>query len=806
MNNLGPNSIVGNFRENLSKAIALNPNHFDSLIYYAGFKATLGTNDEIVETINKFLKYKPITPDSRSLFRHILNKVKSYTERDNPLKRQGSDMKYILKYCGEWLITATYYWRKGKFHDAFNAFQKAFSFPRNRNQAIYWYIYLVVSLLNEEYNKAIEYGKKAAELDANFKYGWQQLSKAFLFNEQYNNALESIENAIKIDKDFDMAIQLKEDIKVKIVEIRKLEGKEIGKPIPTTSDIKSIENQINDFVLLDIEKVLGEKLPEIDNLEITKKDYYWRQGPHGYIKRDNRVIALGLNTYYKKSKLDKLPESLGDLTHLEELKLIDCWELNSLANTIGKLKNLKTLDCRGCRQLKTIPESLGECINLECLDLSECFSLEKLPSTIGKLKKLQKLILKDCQSLTHLPRSLGDLTSLNSLNLENCRSLKLIPEEIINLKNLEELNLKCCRKLRYLPSYIGNMKSLRFLELKRCSRLVKIPDSIFNLQCPQIFDLSYCYNLKKLPETVGNWNNLKILNLIGCRELQELPEKICELQNLEELNLYACRKLENLPKFIGSLENLKKIELSYCESLKELPKSITDLKNLKDINLDGCVSLIKIPKNIGTLTNLRIYKLNDKRSYIYPSEYDDKYKIKAPPFHMNNQYWPSNIKKHQEIMNTKFKFSHAISDKTIQKLIQEGVNSKNAQFLAKFFLIIDRELTKAPLFKNLDEIQDDMHFMCDYKIDNEGNVVELHMHHTESIFITIFPEQLCFLKELEVIRFPNNLIESIPECITNLKFLRILDVSNFEAPTASIPISIKGFIESLENYNKFYRC
>ncbi|MFX1234285.1 MAG: hypothetical protein ACFFBY_06940 [Promethearchaeota archaeon] len=94
--------------------------------------------------------------------------------------------------------------------------------------------------------------------------------------------------------------------------------------------------------------------------------------------------------------------------------------------------------------------------------------------------------------------------------------------------------------------------------------------------------------------------------------------------------------------------------------------------------------------------------------------------------------------------------------------------------------------------------------MCDYKIDNEGNIIELHMHQAELIFMAIFPEQLCLLKSLEVIRFPNNVIEFIPECIMNLKFLRVLDVSNFEGPTALIPDSIRSFIESLESYNEFY--
>ena len=69
----------------------------------------------------------------------------------------------------------------------------------------------------------------------------------------------------------------------------------------------------------------------------------------------------------------------------------------------------------------------------------------------------------------------------------------------------------------------------------------------------------------------------------------------------------------------------------------------------------------------------------------------------------------------------------------------------------------------------------------------------------------IIPEMLCSLDQLEVIRFPNNLIKKIPEWITKLKLLRVLDVSNVDQPNPFVPDSIKPFIESLESFNEFYR-
>lgn len=1112
---ISKHAIIGNIFEDLKKALELNPHHIESWIYYAG--SAIGDNNKIVEAVQKLLKYKPRAEISQNLFDYVLKKVQKYAENDAPLKipYEESTMNYNLQYGGEWLITATYYWKRRQFQKAYDAFKKAFSIYRNRNLAIYWYINLVLALLDKKYDKAIEYGEKAVELDPRFKYAWQQLSKAYFFKENYSNALNSIEKALKIDNNFHLAVKLKEEIDAKIIKIEETERyersyyqrqkltkeefeflieleKECGKPIPAISKVKwddpllkfgfvaryghvielgityeagnlkiipesiknlkylevlsivnhnllrfpesviflknlkylrydhsnihtkdlesdlfpevlcnlisleelkiegmvitalpecltffphlrkidisgcyklaeippifynyfkyvefqlptrcylirivvpqirekdqlspftiyeeysqkridenqavnsllsiieneqllekriesikmlnelslqkdevfkvlekligsdksilirmvvaeiilknfpikailpiktlilneksievlnfvqnlinsiespviqSIKTELLDFItLIDLEKIIGQRLPEIDNFEIIKKKCQRRQGPHGYSKRNNRIVRLGINTYsrYVNHELYALPESISNLNQLEELKLIDCRNLTNLPERIGKLKYLKILDFRGCRQLKAIPENLCKLQNLEYLNLSECYSLKNLPSNLGNLKNFKILILKDCQSLTNLPKSLSNLTLLQTLDLENCRSLKLLPKSITNLKNLEELNLNRCRRLEALPENIGNIKSLKILKLRSCTRLRKIPGDIFNLQIPEILDLSYCYYLTKLPESIENWENLTKISCKGCRELKTIPESIGKLPNLEELDLYACRKLESLPESISTLKNLTKLELSYCELLEALPDSIINLKNLEEMNLDGCTSLTLIPKNIGLMNNLNVYKKNHNRAYAYLSESEDKYQLKPPPPHSNHQDWPLNIKKHQEKINSEFKFLQDPLNEKMQRLVQNGVIIEDAEYLAKFFTILDGELTQTPLYKDLDEDRDDMHFIFDYKIDMEGHVVELHMHHTESILIAIFPEILCLLKELEVIRSPNNIIENIPECITNLKSLRVLDVSNFEAPAPSIPNSIKSFIQSLESYNQFY--
>ncbi len=1106
--------------EYLKNCLKLNPYHIDSWILYAGHHNILSHNDKIVEIINQLLKYKPKTNQTPTLFEFVLNKVNTYTDDDTPLKRNQNqrfpDTEYSLRYCGEWLIAAIYFWKNGDINNALNAFQKSFSYPMIRNRAIVWYIHLILNLNQKLHDKAIEFGEKAVETDSIFKYAWLKLGKAYSYKKEYKKAINSIEEALKLDEMFKPAIKLREEIQPRI--INDLKNKEVhyyqeksiskeerdflielehfcGEPIPAVNEIrwndyrdtfgfvaknghiiglglemnsiiqipesiknlthleiltiircfyptkipeniiylknlkrlrcplvirstiphshkettlvnkiscldsleelditeggfshlpeyvkylpklkkvyipdtlrmvhlpqsihdnfilkkterprrsvllkkveiiedgitqekykpkiilneflnkilnetealkqlislietgelpltriesidiirklgfnteplfkllenllvsdenwlirvasckallknfsgkvydqikwyllnedsiyarKELKNAINEikneltikiknqfkdiFVLIDIEQLIGRKIPKIESISTIPEKHvrYGTRSIFGYVEKYNRIIELGLK-FTDSHLLNKLPESIGNLTYLEIFRLDGCSKLKKFPNNIGNLKYLEILNCTSCRSLENLPESIGNLESLEQLILSQCYSLKTLPTTIVNLNKLRVLNLKDCQSLISLSEDLGGLVSLRILNLKNCRSLKSIPHNICNLQNLEEINLMKCRNIKTLPEEIGYLKSLKILKLKSCTRLSKIPKSIGNLKNQEIIDLSYCYNLKNLPEEIGNLKGLKKIILQGCRELESVPESIGDLENLEELNLYACRKLKSLPSNIGKLKNLKKLELSYCSELSYLPDSIINLKGLEEVNLDGCLSLISIQKSISKLDNLKVYKTYESRPYVYEINTDNMYNIGIDPRYINNPWSPYQTRKHQKELLSITKYPDILFNEKIEEIKQKGVCIEDTRILVMFFEFIKGGLEKAEIHKKLEEDFDDMGIMHHFKIDNEGRVIELHLHAAEAIYLTIFPEFLCSLENLEVIRFPNNCIEDIPEYIVKLKSLRVFDVSNFDKPRARIPDSIKSFIKSLEHYNKFYR-
>ena len=101
--------------------------------------------------------------------------------------------------------------------------------------------------------------------------------------------------------------------------------------------------------------------------------------------------------------LTRLPETIGRLTHLWELILVN-------------------------NKLTALPESVGRLTQLQSLDLSGN-QLTELPETIGQLKQLWYLDLVDNKLVT-LPESLRNLGSLKLLFLAGNDALGLPPEVI----------------------------------------------------------------------------------------------------------------------------------------------------------------------------------------------------------------------------------------------------------------------------------------------------------------------------------------------------------------------------------------
>ncbi|KAL6905719.1 hypothetical protein ACP4OV_003320 [Aristida adscensionis] len=115
-------------------------------------------------------------------------------------------------------------------------------------------------------------------------------------------------------------------------------------------------------------------------------------------------------------RLKYLPDSIGDCQMISIIDLYCCHELTTLPNSIERNKNLRVL--RLCRtNIQKLPQGITTLRHLQCLDLMGCQKLVELPDGVGNLKTLEVLNLWNCDRLGSMPLGFGQLTRLQKLNL-----------------------------------------------------------------------------------------------------------------------------------------------------------------------------------------------------------------------------------------------------------------------------------------------------------------------------------------------------------------------------------------------------
>jgi Leucine-rich repeat (LRR) protein len=132
-------------------------------------------------------------------------------------------------------------------------------------------------------------------------------------------------------------------------------------------------------------KEIPEELCDLSNLEVLHMSYCKIKSlPQNFGNLKNLKELWLNNTAY----LNKFPDSFFELENLEMLNMVDK-NLKKLSEDLGNLKNLKILRLYSCG-LRTLPNSIGDLTNLEELSISP---ISQLPENIVNLKNLKELSL-----------------------------------------------------------------------------------------------------------------------------------------------------------------------------------------------------------------------------------------------------------------------------------------------------------------------------------------------------------------------------------------------------------------------------
>nr|XP_010935354.1 putative disease resistance protein RGA4 [Elaeis guineensis] len=324
-----------------------------------------------------------------------------------------------------------------------------------------------------------------------------------------------------------------------------------------------------------------------------------------------------------KTRLEILPDSVGDLLHLRYLNV----------STTG---------------IKELPESIGCLVNLQILNLARCEFLHTLPKTITKLYNLRCLCVEGIP-LTHVPKGIGKLKHLNHLHVFVIRHDDRRDDEGCDLKELQ-----CLSQLRFLeinrlertqPAGAPVFANGRFLKtlILNCNQqeddaeatAIQKIDTIYNDLSPQSthlhrLEINYFFG-SRFPSWMMSTSlhvsfpNLTEIRLSVCKSCPQLPPLglLPQLKSLYIKRAYAIKTIG--PEFLGprassattSFPKLEELEFTRMSNWEEWSFGMVEgvgeerrgaprlLPCLSTLVLFGCPKLRALPEGLRHATNLQ---------------------------------------------------------------------------------------------------------------------------------------------------------------------------------------------------------
>ncbi|KAL1809929.1 hypothetical protein ACET3Z_026919 [Daucus carota] len=330
-------------------------------------------------------------------------------------------------------------------------------------------------------------------------------------------------------------------------------------------------------------EALPTELGNIESLIVLNadslKEFPEDLGNMGFLKELN---AEGLS-------VSKLPDLIGHLSKLVQLKLSSNRNLETLPNTISNLRAVEVLFIDDCSNLAELPIELGNIKSLKELS-AHGLTVSKLPDSFGLLTLGNNIFLKELNaeglSVPKLPDSIGCLDKLVELILCHNKNLENLPDTICDLTSLNILNISGCEKLEVLPDHLWKLTRLRELDASGATRLKKLPDIESSQVAVSLEKLNLSRNvITALPSGIGKLSNLGFLYLRDCRHLLSIAELPSALKVLKAA---SCTSMERLPN-LSNLKQLTILDLTDCTSLTEF-QGLKELTSIRILDVRGCKS------------------------------------------------------------------------------------------------------------------------------------------------------------------------------------------------------------------------
>uniref|UniRef100_A0A0E0Q1Z1 non-specific serine/threonine protein kinase n=1 Tax=Oryza rufipogon TaxID=4529 RepID=A0A0E0Q1Z1_ORYRU len=343
-----------------------------------------------------------------------------------------------------------------------------------------------------------------------------------------------------------------------------------------------------------------------------------------------------------------IPDSIGQLSTLEELRLDNNNMSGELPSALGNCTNLRYLSLRNNKFVGdlskvnftwlnlriadfsinnftgTVPESIFSCSNLIALRLAFNKFHGQLSPRMGTLKSLSFFsisdnhftnitnalqILRSCKNLTSLligtnfkgetipqDETVDGFENLRVLTIDSCGAMGQIPPWISKLKKLEVLDLSNNMLIGEIPFWIRDMPVLFYLDITNNSLTGDIPVALMNLPMlqsgknaaqldPNFLELPVYWTPSRQYRLLNAFPNA--LNLGNNSFTGVIPPEIGQLKMLDGFNVSFNRLSGEIPQQICNLTNLQLLDLSSNQLTGELPAALTDLHFLSKFNVSN---------------------------------------------------------------------------------------------------------------------------------------------------------------------------------------------------------------------------
>ncbi|CAK8560322.1 unnamed protein product [Lathyrus sativus] len=314
------------------------------------------------------------------------------------------------------------------------------------------------------------------------------------------------------------------------------------------------------------------------------------------------------------------------------LDAMECTHINLRPDAFAKMPNLRLLDIRNRRGIKSIrlpsgldllPENLRHFLwddyPLKSLPPSFCpemlvsFSLrhshlEKLWNGVLNLPNLEILVLSHSEKLIECPNVSGS-PNLKQVILTGCTSLPEVDSSIFLLQKLESLLMFNCTSLKTLSSNTCSPALLDF-DAMYCNNLQEFSVAFasvdgLNLSLPK-------FGANELPSSLLHLKNIGWFTSPISDSLVDLPENFANniwlirgSDDEHDVSI-TLRKVLSSPAFLS----VKILIIEHVSILSEIPDNISLLSSLEHLSLTG-IEIRSLPESIKYLPRLEYLEIID---------------------------------------------------------------------------------------------------------------------------------------------------------------------------------------------------